>query len=150
MGSVTPLPPAPACVNLILRPSMHSTLKPTQLNLLAAMSLMSAGMATMYLNERLSFGMAPDDIAGVFTQRLRWCVRMCRWFGGGGAVAACCRACAVFALHSFGVLVPWQPRFGNRSTALPAAVSSGGPAMAQGSSTLPYVRAAGPWEHCRY
>ena len=36
------------------------------------MSLMSAGMATMYLNERLSFGMAPDDIAGVFTQRLRW------------------------------------------------------------------------------
>jgi hypothetical protein len=37
-----------------------------------AMTLLSAGFATMYLNERLSFGLAPDDIAGVFTQRLRW------------------------------------------------------------------------------
>ncbi|KAL4423966.1 hypothetical protein ABPG75_001267 [Micractinium tetrahymenae] len=38
----------------------------------SAMTLMSAGMATMYLNERLSFGMAPDHIADVMTQRLRW------------------------------------------------------------------------------
>lgn len=37
-----------------------------------AMTLMSAGMATMYLNERLVYGMAPDEIADVMTQRLRW------------------------------------------------------------------------------
>ncbi|KAL4421860.1 hypothetical protein ABPG77_001342 [Micractinium sp. CCAP 211/92] len=38
----------------------------------SAMTLMSAGMATMYLNERLSFGMAPDHITDCMTQRLRW------------------------------------------------------------------------------
>lgn len=28
--------------------------------------------AGRFLNERLSFGMAPDDIVGVFAQRTRW------------------------------------------------------------------------------
>ena len=67
------------------------------------MSLMSAGMATMYLNERLSFGMAPDDIAGVFTQRLRWCVLVGGFPAAGGQRAqlvqqicsACDGACAL-------------------------------------------------------
>ncbi|KIY95081.1 cellulose synthase (UDP-forming) [Monoraphidium neglectum] len=36
------------------------------------MHLMAAGFSTMYLNERLVFGLAPPDIAGVFSQRLRW------------------------------------------------------------------------------
>ena len=37
-----------------------------------AMQLLSAGFANMFLNERLVYGMAPEDIAGVFKQRLRW------------------------------------------------------------------------------
>ena len=61
---------SPAAAAFQTPPSVPVLLLPN----FAAMSLMSAGMATMYLNERLSFGMAPDDIAGVFTQRLRWCV----------------------------------------------------------------------------
>ena len=59
------------CKAVLLRPRPAAFSCPC-----AAMSLTSAGMATMYLNERLSFGMAPDDIAGVFTQRLRWCVQL--------------------------------------------------------------------------
>ncbi|KAK9789026.1 hypothetical protein WJX73_003117 [Symbiochloris irregularis] len=37
-----------------------------------AMTLMQSGFGTMFLNERLAFGMAPDDVGGMFTQRLRW------------------------------------------------------------------------------
>lgn len=37
-----------------------------------AMHLLSSGLATMYLNERLVFGLAPDDLADMFAQRLRW------------------------------------------------------------------------------
>jgi hypothetical protein len=71
----------------------------------SAMTLMSAGFATMFLNERLSFGMAPDLIQDVMTQRLRWamgalqvgdppCLRSV-------ACMLCCAAlcCAVLAPH---------------------------------------------------
>ncbi|KAK9793218.1 hypothetical protein WJX73_003952 [Symbiochloris irregularis] len=37
-----------------------------------AMNLLGCGFATMYLNERLSFGMAPEEISSLFSQRLRW------------------------------------------------------------------------------
>eukprot|EP00775_Hariotina_reticulata_P010775 gene10775-10931_t len=37
-----------------------------------AMNLLGAGFATMFLNERLVFGMAPTDIEAAFKQRLRW------------------------------------------------------------------------------
>lgn len=34
--------------------------------------LLAAGFSTIYLNERLSFGLAPVDVGGAFAQRLRW------------------------------------------------------------------------------
>jgi cellulose synthase/poly-beta-1,6-N-acetylglucosamine synthase-like glycosyltransferase len=37
-----------------------------------AMNMLGAGFATMFLNERLVFGMAPDDLESALTQRLRW------------------------------------------------------------------------------
>jgi cellulose synthase/poly-beta-1,6-N-acetylglucosamine synthase-like glycosyltransferase len=37
-----------------------------------AMNMLCAGFATMFLNERLVFGMAPDDLQSALTQRLRW------------------------------------------------------------------------------
>lgn len=40
----------------------------------AAMQLISSGFGTMYLNERLTYGMAPDDIISLFEQRLRWAI----------------------------------------------------------------------------
>lgn len=39
-----------------------------------AMCLLAAGFANMFLVERLVYGMAPEDIAGVFQQRTRWAV----------------------------------------------------------------------------
>eukprot|EP00898_Chlorokybus_atmophyticus_P002209 jgi/Chlat1/298/Chrsp1S08782 len=38
----------------------------------SAMCLQGAGFASMYLNSRMIFGMAPDDVANTFSQRLRW------------------------------------------------------------------------------
>jgi hypothetical protein len=37
-----------------------------------SMQLLSSGFANMFLNERLVYGMAPEDLGGVFKQRLRW------------------------------------------------------------------------------
>ena len=37
-----------------------------------SMQLISSGFANMFLNERLVYGMAPEDISGAFKQRLRW------------------------------------------------------------------------------
>lgn len=37
-----------------------------------AMCLLASGFSTMFLNTRLAYGMAPDDIISVFRQRLRW------------------------------------------------------------------------------
>ncbi|KAI8106252.1 hypothetical protein M9435_000798 [Picochlorum sp. BPE23] len=39
-----------------------------------AMHLLASGFSSQYLNTRLSFGMAPEDISGVFRQRLRWAI----------------------------------------------------------------------------
>lgn len=39
-----------------------------------SMQLLAAGFSSQYINSRLVFGMAPDDIAGIFKQRLRWAV----------------------------------------------------------------------------
>lgn len=36
------------------------------------MILQHAGFSTVYLNDRLVYGLAPDDIAGTMRQRLRW------------------------------------------------------------------------------
>eukprot|EP00271_Cylindrocystis_brebissonii_P008042 TRINITY_DN22077_c0_g1_i1.p1 TRINITY_DN22077_c0_g1~~TRINITY_DN22077_c0_g1_i1.p1 ORF type:complete len:1726 (+),score=392.82 TRINITY_DN22077_c0_g1_i1:475-5652(+) len=38
----------------------------------SAMTLMGAGFSSIYLNERLIYGLAPDDLESVFKQRLRW------------------------------------------------------------------------------
>jgi cellulose synthase/poly-beta-1,6-N-acetylglucosamine synthase-like glycosyltransferase len=38
----------------------------------SSMQLLSSGFANMFLNERLVYGMAPEDLAGVFLQRARW------------------------------------------------------------------------------
>lgn len=35
-------------------------------------ALAAAGFSSMYLDEKLQAGLAPDDIPGVFEQRLRW------------------------------------------------------------------------------
>lgn len=37
-----------------------------------SMQLLSSGFANMFLNERLVYGMAPEDLPGVFHQRARW------------------------------------------------------------------------------
>ncbi|KAF6262258.1 hypothetical protein COO60DRAFT_1677084 [Scenedesmus sp. NREL 46B-D3] len=37
-----------------------------------AMNMLGSGFATMFLNERLVFGMAPEDLESALTQRLRW------------------------------------------------------------------------------
>ena len=37
-----------------------------------SMHLLMSGFSTMYLDEHLVFGMAPDDVPATFTQRLRW------------------------------------------------------------------------------
>jgi cellulose synthase/poly-beta-1,6-N-acetylglucosamine synthase-like glycosyltransferase len=37
-----------------------------------SMQLLSCGFANMFLNERLVYGMAPEDLPGVFKQRARW------------------------------------------------------------------------------
>ena len=37
-----------------------------------SMQLISSGFANMFLNERLVYGMAPEDISGALKQRLRW------------------------------------------------------------------------------
>lgn len=37
-----------------------------------SMQLLSSGFADMFLNERLVYGMAPEDLSGVFLQRARW------------------------------------------------------------------------------
>jgi len=37
-----------------------------------SMQLLSSGFANMFLNERLVYGMAPEDLPGVFQQRARW------------------------------------------------------------------------------
>ena len=37
-----------------------------------SMQLLSSGFGNMFLNERLVYGMAPEDLAGVFQQRARW------------------------------------------------------------------------------
>jgi cellulose synthase/poly-beta-1,6-N-acetylglucosamine synthase-like glycosyltransferase len=50
-----------------------------------AMTLLSAGFATMYLNERLVFGMVPEDIEG-------------GWWGCACACACAC-ACMVWLTH---------------------------------------------------
>ena len=37
-----------------------------------SMALAAAGFSSMYLDEKLQAGLAPDDVPGVFEQRLRW------------------------------------------------------------------------------
>ena len=37
-----------------------------------AMKLTAAGFSSMYLDRRLAFGLAPDDVEGTFGQKLRW------------------------------------------------------------------------------
>lgn len=37
-----------------------------------AMHLLMSGFGTMYLDDHLTYGMAPDDVPSTFTQRLRW------------------------------------------------------------------------------
>jgi cellulose synthase/poly-beta-1,6-N-acetylglucosamine synthase-like glycosyltransferase len=39
-----------------------------------SMHLLASGFSTQYLNTRLAFGMAPEDLVGIFRQRLRWAV----------------------------------------------------------------------------
>lgn len=39
-----------------------------------SMHLLASGFSSQYLNARLVFGMAPNDIVGIFKQRLRWAV----------------------------------------------------------------------------
>jgi cellulose synthase/poly-beta-1,6-N-acetylglucosamine synthase-like glycosyltransferase len=41
-----------------------------------AMNMLGAGFATMFLSERLVFGMAPDDLESALTQRLRWAMAL--------------------------------------------------------------------------
>ena len=91
------------------------------------MALMSAGMATMYLNERLSFGMAPDDITGVFTQLLRWWVVGGREGQRGGGAGSAALAAALQA-------VPLGAKRGRKPS---------GPHRASRR------RAAGPWGRSR-
>jgi cellulose synthase/poly-beta-1,6-N-acetylglucosamine synthase-like glycosyltransferase len=63
-----------------------------------AMNMLGSGFATMFLNERLVFGMAPEDLQSALTQRLRWAMGALQvWIC---PISLCC---VMF-------VIPWTPR----------------------------------------
>lgn len=61
-----------ACAGMCSPPPEYHTLPPC-----SSCNMLSAGHATMYLNERLVFGLAPESIVDVMAQR---CVcLLCVW-----------------------------------------------------------------------
>lgn len=87
----------------------------------SAMTLMSSGFASIYLNERLTFGLAPDDIESVFKQRLRWAM---------GSLQILCRDNPLFkpALSASQSLLFFQSAF-QYCLALPTLVISLAPVL---------------------
>lgn len=55
-----------------------------------AMSLLAGGFATMFLDERLVMGLAPDDLHAALTQRLRWAMGALQVSGELALTAADC------------------------------------------------------------
>lgn len=93
---------------------------------LVTLKLSEIGMKTIYLNERLSLGLAPEGLKEYITQRSRWClglVQICR--GSDGPFSKSNKMPLIYRLsliRSLLVLVGWL-RVSYRQPAYPDALS---------------------------
>ncbi|MDI2111532.1 glycosyltransferase, partial [Bradyrhizobium sp. Mp64] len=90
---------------------------------LVTLRLKEKGLRTVYLNERLTIGLAPEGLKEYITQRGRWCLGFMQIFRGRGGpfsrqsklafmdrlslVDAFMSWAAVYSTKVFGLIVPW-------------------------------------------
>ncbi|WGR94614.1 glycosyltransferase [Bradyrhizobium sp. ISRA443] len=94
-------------------------------DMLLSLKLKAAGWKTVYLNERLSMGLAPEGVSEYITQRSRWCIGFMQIARGDWGPFGRARLPLIDRISLFDAFLYWGPSFPFRIMCLAAPVVYG-------------------------
>src|SRR6202140_2649246 len=99
-------------------------------NMMLSLKLKEAGWKTVYLNERLSMGLAPEGVSEYITQRGRWCLGFMQIARSKWGVLGSATLPAINRISLFDAFLYWGTSFPFRILCLLAPVIYGFPGLA--------------------